>query len=212
MHYTAPSPPTDLRALLSTGGNAITVYWTPPSGGFPPTGYMINYYETTDGGTDIGIFTVSGASTSEHTITGRAGDAYTISIVALSDQLPSTAIRTTTISGESMSIITISGVVEFSFPSSPYLFTAVVSRIIAEQQHLQQFVLHGWSVTISVIAMGNNLVYQWRKDGVTITNATSATYTIAMFVGSDQGEYRCVVSSATSSITSTYANLIACKN
>ena len=84
----APSPPTDLRAILITCSNSIAVSWTPPSGGTPPTGYII-YYEATSGGADTGSVTVSGASTSEHTITGRARYAYTVRIVALSDQIPS---------------------------------------------------------------------------------------------------------------------------
>ena len=93
---TAPGQPTDLRAILVS--NTITVSWTPPSGGTPPTGYII-YYEATSGGADTGSDIVNGASTSEHTITGRASGPYTVRIMALSDQLPSTV--TETISSES---------------------------------------------------------------------------------------------------------------
>ena len=89
----APSPPTGFRALLFTANNSIAVSWTPPSGGTPPTGYII-YYEATFGAADAGSATVSGASTSEHTITGRTRDTYTVRIVALSTQLPSTVIET----------------------------------------------------------------------------------------------------------------------
>ena len=99
----APGQPTGLRAMF-TGSNTITLSWTPPSGGTPPTGYII-YYEDTGGGADTDSATVSGASTSEHTITGRASGEYTIRIVALSDQLPSTVATTTTTGGESMSIV-----------------------------------------------------------------------------------------------------------
>ena len=93
----APGPPTDLRATF-TVGNTITVSWTPPSGGTPPTGYIIYYV----GAADTGSVTVSGANTSEHTFTDRIRGAYTVRIVALSTQLPSTA---TTTGGESMSIV-----------------------------------------------------------------------------------------------------------
>ena len=89
----APSPPTGLRALLFTANNSIAVSWTPPSGGTPPTGYII-YYEATSGGADTGSATVNGASTSEHTFTNRNSGAYTVRIVALSTQLPSTVIET----------------------------------------------------------------------------------------------------------------------
>ena len=88
----APGPPTGLRAMF-TGSNTITVSWTPPSGGTPPTGYII-YYEATIGAADAGSATVSGASTSEHTFTNRNSGAYTVRIVALSTQLPSTVIET----------------------------------------------------------------------------------------------------------------------
>ena len=83
-----PSLPTDVRAILINCSNTIVVSWTPPSGGTPPTGYII-YYEATSGGADVGSATVSGASTSEVTITGRASGVYTVRIVTLSDQLPS---------------------------------------------------------------------------------------------------------------------------
>ena len=99
----APGPPTGLRAMF-TGSNTITVSWTPPSGGTPPAGYII-YYEANSGGADTGSFAVGGASTSELTITGRTRDAYTVRIVALSTQLPSNVVTTTTTGGESMSIV-----------------------------------------------------------------------------------------------------------
>ena len=98
---TASGHPTDLRAILLTSIDTIIVSWTPPSGGTPPTGYII-YYEATSGGVDMGSVTVGGASISEHTITGRTSDAYNVRIVALSIQLPSMEAETITISGESM--------------------------------------------------------------------------------------------------------------
>ena len=102
-YSTAPDPTTGLKVLF-TGNNSIAVSWTPPSGGTPPTGYVI-YYEDTSGGADMGSVTVSGASTSELTIPGRASGAYTVRIVALSHQLPSNVTETNTTSGESMSIV-----------------------------------------------------------------------------------------------------------
>ena len=102
-YSTAPDPTTGLRVLI-TGNNGIVVSWTPPSGGTPPTGYII-YYEATIGAADTGSVIVNGTSTSEHTISGRASGAYTVRIVALSDQLPSTVTETNTTSGESMSIV-----------------------------------------------------------------------------------------------------------
>ena len=99
MSYSAASdPPTDVTASLFPSSDNISISWTPPSGGIPPTGYMI-YYEATAGGSDAGNSGV--ISGSPYTLSGRTSDEYTIMIVALSAQLPSTAVQTTAIRGES---------------------------------------------------------------------------------------------------------------
>ena len=73
-------------------------------------------------------------------------------------------------------------------------------------------VVPGQCATFTINATGSNLMYQWQKNGVNITTkATSATYTIAAVAESDEGEYRCVVSNAANSVTSTAANLTVCK-
>ena len=73
-------------------------------------------------------------------------------------------------------------------------------------------VVPGQTSTFTVTATGDNLMYQWQKDGVDIaTGATSATYTIAAVAESDEGEYRCVVTNAANSVTSTAASLTVCK-
>ena len=101
----APSSPTDLEAFLFTGNNTIVVSWTPPSGGPTHTGYMIYYNAiATSGEADMGSITFGGASIDEIRITGRTRDEYTVSILVLTDQLPSTVTETTTIKGESFSI------------------------------------------------------------------------------------------------------------
>lgn len=45
------------------------------------------------------------------------------------------------------------------------------------------------TVTFSVTATGNGKYYQWKKDGVNIANATSATYTIATVTDTHVGSY-----------------------
>ena len=73
-------------------------------------------------------------------------------------------------------------------------------------------VVPGQTSTFTVTATGDNLMYQWQKDGVDITTgATSATYTIAAVAESNEGEYRCVVTNAANSVTSTAASLTVCK-
>ena len=73
-------------------------------------------------------------------------------------------------------------------------------------------VVPGQPATFTVSAMSDNLMYQWQKGGVNIAaGANSATYTIAAVAESDEGMYRCVVTNAADSVTSTAASLTVCK-
>ena len=88
MHVSGPPPPTDV-AGVQDGPTSIRVTWTPPSPLGNTTGYRIHY---TNGGGSSGSQTVSG-DTMTHTLTGLTnGETYTISIVATSDNLPSSAV------------------------------------------------------------------------------------------------------------------------
>ena len=61
----------------------------------------------------------------------------------------------------------------------------------------------GSAVSLSVVAGGTApLSYQWRKDGVAISGATSSTYTIASTKTSDAGNYTVVVTNSAGSVTS----------
>ena len=82
----APEPPTDLSAT-QVGPTSIRVSWTAPVSGATVTGYRISY----SGGTDQGSVDV-GASATDHTITipqPQSRLTYSISILTLSSQLPS---------------------------------------------------------------------------------------------------------------------------
>ena len=84
--------------------------------------------------------------------------------------------------------------------------------MITDQTDPQLLIVPGQPATFTVAATGDNLGYQWQKDGTDITTgATSANYTIAAVAESDEGEYRCVVSNAANSVTSTAASLTVCK-
>ncbi|WP_165871376.1 T9SS type A sorting domain-containing protein [Flaviaesturariibacter flavus] len=62
----------------------------------------------------------------------------------------------------------------------------------------------GAPATFSVTASGGSLTYQWRKNGVNISGATSATYTIPAAAAADAANYTVVVTGGCgSSITST---------
>ena len=83
--------------------------------------------------------------------------------------------------------------------------------MITYQPDPQLFIVPGLSVHFTVIAMGDNLMYQWQKDESNISGANSNTYTIVAVAESDEGEYRCVVSNAADSVPSTAACLTVCK-
>ena len=51
----------------------------------------------------------------------------------------------------------------------------------------------GAPATFSVVAEGTGLTYQWFKDDVAISGATAASFTLASAAGTDQGQYKVVV-------------------
>jgi PKD repeat protein len=69
----------------------------------------------------------------------------------------------------------------------------------------------GQSVTFTVVATGNPVpTYQWRKGGVNITGATTASYTIASIALGDAGTYDVVATNSQGSATSNGAVLTLC--
>ena len=61
-------------------------------------------------------------------------------------------------------------------------------------QPVPQAVCSGTSATFTVSATGAGLTYQWRKGGVNIGSATSASYTISNVTAADLGNYDVIVS------------------
>lgn len=68
-----------------------------------------------------------------------------------------------------------------------------------------QTVCNGANINLSVVANGTSLTYQWRKDGVNITGANAATYTISNSNSSHIGNYDVVVTGACGTVTSNIA-------
>ena len=95
--FTAATPPTGLTAVQDSL-TSILVSWTPPaSGGASRTGYRISYQ--IDGGSEQSVDV--GATATNHTLTGlQSGATYSISIVARSNQLPSTVVGPVTVTIE----------------------------------------------------------------------------------------------------------------
>jgi hypothetical protein len=76
------------------------------------------------------------------------------------------------------------------------------------QQPASQTVNPGTAVTFSVTATGTApLSYQWKKNGVSISGATAASYAIASAQQGDEGSYTCAVSNVCGTVTSAAAAL-----
>ena len=89
-------------------------------------------------------------------------------------------------------------------------YTPAPPVITAQPQPSSLTVQVGSTVTLSVGASGNELTYQWLRDGVAITGnptATTATLTIENAQVSDSGTYTAVVSNSGGSVTSDPVNL-----
>ncbi|MBI5850436.1 MAG: PKD domain-containing protein [Planctomycetes bacterium] len=63
----------------------------------------------------------------------------------------------------------------------------------------------GNSLTLSVVAQGSDLVYQWRKDGTPIAGSNTASFTIPVVAPIDAGRYACRVANACGALTSNEA-------
>ncbi|MGV3461498.1 MAG: T9SS sorting signal type C domain-containing protein [Flavobacterium sp.] len=65
----------------------------------------------------------------------------------------------------------------------------------------------GNSVTFTVSATGDELVYQWEKNGVDIPGATSSTLTLNNVTTADLGRYRVLITNSSGAALSNYAYL-----
>ena len=65
-----------------------------------------------------------------------------------------------------------------------------------------QSVVAGQPLTLSAVASGSGLAFQWKKDGTTISGETSATYTIASTTLATAGSYTVTVTSPQGALTS----------
>jgi hypothetical protein len=91
-------------------------------------------------------------------------------------------------------------------PRTP-IVANVNDRIVVTAQPVNQGVCMGSPVTLHIGATGSALSYQWRKNGVNITNATSNVYSIANAVAADDGQYDVVITNPCGIIVSSIATL-----
>lgn len=90
-----------------------------------------------------------------------------------------------------------------SLTSQPAALTVVSNTLGITTQPKSLTVAAPDGATFSVVASGNNLSYQWRKNGTAISGATTSSYTVAATdLHETSAMYSVVVSSGTNSVTS----------
>jgi hypothetical protein len=76
-----------------------------------------------------------------------------------------------------------------------------------------QTVCSGLSIPLSVTATGSGLGYQWRKDGINISGATSSTLTLSGVTSTTAGIYSVIITSLGGNLTSSGISLgVGCNN
>lgn len=78
---------------------------------------------------------------------------------------------------------------------------------ITQQPKASTLVNVGASFTLSVVASGSDLQYQWYKDGAPVVNATTAQLTVTSAAKTDAGDYYCQVRGACGTTNSASASV-----
>ncbi len=87
------------------------------------------------------------------------------------------------------------------------LMAIVTQPLVITKQPNSQSVFVGSSVEFGVGVSGGIAIYQWRKNGVPIANATNSIYAISSAALTSGGDYTVVVTNSVSSVTSRVATL-----
>lgn len=78
---------------------------------------------------------------------------------------------------------------------------AVTARPTITAQPVSQTIDEGKALSLSVVATGVGLSYQWKRDGSSINGATTATLNVASATKADEGSYVCEVAGSCGSVT-----------
>lgn len=125
---------------------------------------------------------------------GATGSAYTTPATTVADN------------GSTFRVTVSNGVT--SLTSQSALLTVTANTLGITTQPASQTATAPDGATFTVAASGDNLSYQWRKNGAAISGATSSSYTVnATDLHEISAAYSVVVSSGTSSVTSEEATL-----
>ena len=163
----------------STGGNVTN------DGGATVTQRGVVYGTSTGPTTGNATFITSGTGTG----------IYTVSLAGLLNQGVTYYVRAFAINSVGTSY---GNEISFTTLSAPAITTQPASQTSAT----------GGSATLTVVATGNPAVtYQWRKDGVDLSGATSTTLSLTNVQSSNAGSYTVVVSNSAGTVTSNTATL-----
>jgi hypothetical protein len=120
---------------------------------------------------------------------------------------PTLTISNVTTADEGFYEVVVSGTCSPAATSAQATLTVNTPPAIASQP-TSQTVCIGSAATFSVTAIGTDLTYQWKKNGVNILGANASTFTINSATAADAGSYFVVVSGAcTPPVTSSAATL-----
>ena len=91
--------------------------------------------------------------------------------------------------------------------TSAIAIVTVVESARIDEQPDSATICEGESITLTVVATGTDLLYQWQKDGTDIVGATESTYTIDSITVDDADDYTVTISNDCNSLTSSTATL-----
>ncbi|MXV52347.1 hypothetical protein GS399_15335 [Pedobacter sp. HMF7647] len=126
-------------------------------------------------------------------IASATGQTYSIASVVIADAGSYTCIATNSAGS------TASGAVNITV-------NATATLPVITTQPKNQTRIENQLISLSVTASGNNLSYQWQKDGSNISGATTATYAKTATLA-DAGNYTCGVSNSAGIVTSATATV-----
>jgi hypothetical protein len=128
-------------------------------------------------------------------INGATSSSYSISSTVAGD-----AGNYTVVVGNSVGSVT-SSVAVLTVSAAPTAAPVVTSSPASITQAA------GTSVTLSCTVTGGGLSYQWSKDGVAISGATAASYTLSSLKAADAGDYTVTAVNSLGTVTSRFARL-----
>lgn len=102
----------------------------------------------------------------------------------------------------------VSGTCTPSVTSQSITVSTATPTEITTQPKASTVVQVGSSFTLSVVAGGSDLAYQWFKNGTAIDGATTAQYTVSAAAKSDEGQYTCQVTGGCGKVTSSAAAVV----